>query len=133
MINFLGSQGYSSSNLSNVAFHDGADGSLIAQAAFAHGNPAITVGNNVYVAPGNWGRVSSPSGGATFFEETVHSIQWSSWGRVGFSAAYAVASGMGYYNSGDAHNNPVENQAIAMSNNLLRAYNSLPKNQKCSD
>ena len=132
MVNFLRSQGYSSSNLGSVTFHNGADGDLIAQAAFAHGNPAITVGNNVYVAPGNgnWEKISSPSGGATFFEETVHSIQWSSWGRIGFSATYAVASGMGYYNSGDAHNNPVENQAIQMSNQLLKAYNNLPKNQK---
>ena len=50
MINFFASQDNSSSNLGGVAFHDGADGSLIAQAAFAHGNPAITVGNNV----ANW-------------------------------------------------------------------------------
>jgi RHS repeat-associated protein len=133
MISFLGTQGFNSKNLSDVTFYDGANGSLIASTAFSNGNPAITVRNNVYVAPGYWRSISTPNGGATFFEETVHTVQWSKWGTIGFVATYGVASGMGKYKTGDAHNNPVENQAIQMSNQLFNAYTNLPKNQKCSD
>lgn len=131
MIGFLGSQGYNTKGLGDVTFYNG---SLTAQSVYnTMGNPAITIGNSIHVASSAWGRISSPSGGATYFEEIVHTRQYKSWGMVGFGAAYGVASGMGKYNTGDAHNNPVENQAIAMSNQLLRAYNNLPASKKCSD
>lgn len=131
MIGFLGSQGYNTKGLGDVTFYNG---SLTAQSVYnTMGNPAITIGNSIHVASSAWGRISSPSGGATYFEEIVHTRQYESWGMVGFGAAYGVASGMGAYNTGDAHNNPVENQAIAMSNQLLRAYNNLPASKKCSD
>jgi len=131
MQNFLKSQGYNGDGLDQVTFYNG---SLTAQAVEgAMGNPAITIGNSIHVASGSWSRISSPSGGATYFEEIVHTRQWNSWGSVGFPAAYGVASAMGKYNTGNAHNNPVENQAIAMSNQLLRAYNSLPPEDRCPD
>lgn len=131
MINFIGSQGYNTNGLGNVTFYRG---SLTAQSVYSTmGNPAITIGNSIHVASSAWGRISSPSGGATYFEEIVHTRQYESWGMVGFGAAYGVASAMGKYNTGDAHNNPVENQAIAMSNQLLRAYNNLPASKKCLD
>ena len=131
MISFLGSQGYNTKGLDQVTFYNG---SLTAQSVAATmGNPAITIGNSINVASGSWDRISSPSGGATYFEEIIHTRQFQSWGMVGFGATYGVASAMGKYNTGDAHNNPVENQAIAMSNQLLRAYNSLPAGKKCPD
>jgi RHS repeat-associated protein len=131
MIGFLKSQGYNGAGLDQVTFYGG---SLTAETIrTTMGNPAITIGNSIHVASNSWARVSSPSGGATYFEEIIHTRQWHSWGRVGFAAAYAVAAGMGKYNTGDAHNNPVENQAIALANQLLRAYNNLSANKKCSD
>jgi len=111
MINFIGSQGYNTNGLSNVTFYRG---SLTGQSVYnTMGNPAIKIGNSIHVASSAWGRISSPSGGATYFEEIVHTRQYESWGMVGFGAAYGVASAMGKYNTGDAHNNPVEIQAIA--------------------
>jgi hypothetical protein len=97
------------------------------------GNPAITLGNSIHVASSAWERVSSPSGGAAYFEEIIHTRQYKSWGILGFGAAYVEASAMGKYNTGDAHNNPVENQAIAISNKLLAAYKALPAGKKCPD
>ena len=97
------------------------------------GNPAITIGNSIHVASSAWSRISSPSGGAAYFEEIIHTRQYESWGMGGFGAAYLEAAIMGKYSTGDFHNNPVENQAIAISNQLLRAYNNLPASKKCRD
>lgn len=131
MINFIGSQGYNTSGLGDVTFYRG---SLTAQSVYnTMGNPAITIGNSIHVASSAWSRISSPSGGATYFEEIVHTRQYESWGMLGFGAAYAVASAMGKYDTGDAHNNAVEIRAIVLSNQLLRAYNNLPASKKCPD
>jgi RHS repeat-associated protein len=139
MINFIASQGYNTSGLENVTFYKG---SLTAQSVYnTMGNPAITIGNSIHVASAAWRGISSPSGGAAYFEEIIHTRQYQSWGMMGFGAAYGVASAMGKvrgYNMsgfifGDAHDNPVEQQAIAMSVGLLKAYNALPVSKRCSD
>ena len=84
MIGFLGSQGYNTNGLGDVTFYNG---SLTAQSVYnTMGNPAITIGNSIHVASSAWGRISSPSGGATYFEEIVHTRnmrvgEWSGSGR----------------------------------------------------
>ena len=122
MIEFLTSQGLGAPNLIDVRFIRGDGGRLAAKAAFKNGNPAITLGNNVYVRPSSWSRISSPSGGAVFFEEVVHSVQWEARGTFDFGLFYALGSLMGGLATGDMHNSPIEAQAIGMSKNLLRAY-----------
>ncbi|MDP2129914.1 MAG: RHS repeat-associated core domain-containing protein [Erythrobacter sp.] len=122
MIEFLTSQGLGAPNLADVKFHRGDGGRLAAKAAFENGNPAITLGNDVFVRPSSWSRISSPSGGAVFFEEVVHSVQWKARGTFDFGLFYALGSLMGGLATGDMHNSPIEAQAIGMSKNLLRAY-----------
>ena len=122
MIEFLTSQGLGAPNLIDVRFIRGDGGRLAAKAAFKNGNPAITLGNNVYVRPSSWSRISSPSGGAVFFEKVVHSVQWEARGTFDFGLFYALGSLMGGLATGDMHNSPIEAQAIGMSKNLLRAY-----------
>lgn len=117
---FLASQGYGASNLPNVTFHNGADGSLLAKAAFAHGNPAITIQNDVYVAPGQGNNFRPGTTG--FFEETIHTIQWDQSGAFSFSAQYLSGSAMGLLATGDPHNSPIEAQAMGLSQDLAKAY-----------
>lgn len=120
MQKFLASKGLGGSNLGSVVFHNGDGGSLIAKAAFAHGNPAITIQNNVYVAPGHWN--SFREGTSGFFEETVHSMQWDVSGAGNFVFAWALGSVAGAAFTGDPHNSPLEAQAMGMSVDLAKAY-----------
>ncbi len=131
MINFLGSQGLGAPNLGDVTFHRGDGGNIAARTAFARGNPAITIGNNIYVKPTSWGTKSTPSGGATFFEEIVHTVQWDQSGSANFGLAWVLGSVAGALFTGDAHNSPLEAQAMDMSSNLLKAYRR--SGSKCSD
>jgi hypothetical protein len=117
---FLASQGYGAPNLPSVTFHYGADGSTAAKAAFAHGNPAITIENNVYVAPGHWDQFAP--GTADFFEETLHTIQWAESGRANFGLAWILGSIMGAVATGDPHNSPLEAQAMGLAQDLQKAY-----------
>jgi len=97
------------------------------------GNPAITIGSSINVASAAWARISTPSGGATYFEEILHTRQFEAWGIPGFGSAYIVAAAVAEHDTGDAHNNIYENQAITLSVDLLKAYNNLPDNKKCPD
>jgi RHS repeat-associated protein len=124
MIDFLGSQGLGAPNLTSVTFQRGDGGNLAARMAFQRGHPAITIKNTVYVKPRleTWNKVSSPSGGATFFEEIVHSVQWDQSGSANFGFAWLLGSAAGFVFTGDGHNSPLEAKAIGMSKNLLKAY-----------
>lgn len=120
MQKFLAGQGLGAPNLPNVTIQEGDGGSSIARAAFAHGNPAVTIDNNVYVKPGKWGEFAPGSPG--YFEETLHTIQWDQSGNFSFGLWWALGSAMGFLATGDAHNSPIEAQAGGMSIDLARAY-----------
>jgi RHS repeat-associated protein len=120
MQTFLASQGLGAATLGSVLFHSGDEGSSLAIAAFAHGNPAITIRSNVYVAPGHWN--SFREGTPGFFEETVHTIQWAESGAGNFAFAWGIGTVAGAFFTGDPHNSPLEVQAIGMSANLAKAY-----------
>jgi RHS repeat-associated protein len=120
MQKFLASKSLGGPNLGSVVFHNGDGGSLIAKAAFAHGNPAITIQNSVYVAPGHWN--SFREGTSGFFEETIHSMQWEVSGAGNFVFAWALGSVAGAAFTGDPHNSPLEAQAMGMSVDLAKAY-----------
>lgn len=124
MLTFLANRGYGARNLSHVTFHRGSGNSLTARAAFALGFPAITVGNNVYVAPAAWDRGQFRPGTSGFFEETIHSIQWSQSGGADFLGAYIAGGGAALLLTGTAHDNPVEIEAIAISKTLEREYSN---------
>ncbi|GAA4776995.1 hypothetical protein GCM10023219_26000 [Stakelama sediminis] len=120
MQKFLASKGLGGPNLGSVVFHNGDGGSLAAKAAFAHGNPAITIQNNVYVAPGHWN--SFREGTSGFFEETIHTMQWDQSGAGNFGFAWVIGSIAGALFTGDPHNSPLEAQAMGMSVDLAKEY-----------
>lgn len=123
MINFLSSQGLDAPNLRSITFRRGDSGNRAAQIAFWHGNPAITIGNTVYVRSSSWYRISTPSEGhPAYFEEILHAIQWDQSGSANFSFSWIIGSIAGALFTGDAHNSPVEAQAMGMSRRLLRSY-----------
>ena len=93
---------------------------MLAKAAFAHGNPAITIQNDVYVTPARW--TDFREGTAGFFEETVHTIQWAQSGNASFAFAWAVGSVAGAVFTGDPHDSPLEAQAMGMSVGLAKSY-----------
>lgn len=117
---FLASQGYGAPNLSRVTFHYGDGGRLIAKGAFAHGNPAVTINNDIYVKPGHWNEYVP--GTPDFFEETLHTIQWAESGQANFGLAWALGTAMGALATGDPHNSPLEAQAMGLSQDLAKAY-----------
>jgi hypothetical protein len=57
----------------------------------------------------------------------IHSIQWSVSGKTGFVFAWATGSMMGKLATGDAHNSPLEAQAMGISQDLANAYRSSGK------
>jgi RHS repeat-associated protein len=130
MQRFLASKGLGAPNLSKVNFIRGTDGSRVAARAFANGNPAITVGNNVYVMPSAWDRGDFNPGTSGFFEETIHSIQWAQSGKVDFVSAWLFGSAGGALLSGHGHDSPVEAEAISMSLKLAVEYKN--EGQRCS-
>lgn len=120
MQRFLAKKGYGSPNLPSVTFQLGAQGNLAAKVAFGLGYPAITIGNNIYVAPGRWSGLAPGTSG--FFEETIHSIQWSQSGAASFLGAVISGGTAAIMMTGDAHDNPVELEAIAIAKRLEREY-----------
>lgn len=120
MQKFMASQGLMAPNLGSVQFQEGDGGSLIAKAAFAHGNPAVTIQNNVYVKLGHWDQFAP--GTAGFFEEALHTIQWDQSGAANFGLSWVLGSAMGALATGDGHNSPIEAQAGGWSINLAKAY-----------
>jgi len=122
MQKFLASQGYGAPNLPKITFNRGDQGNLLAKAALALGYPAITVGSNVYVAPSAWDAGRFGPGTSGFFEETIHSIQWSQSGAIDFLGAYLSGGGAALLLTGNAHDNPVELEAVAISKQLEREY-----------
>lgn len=132
MQGFLKSQGLGAPNLGSVSFRRGDGGNRAARIAFGRGHPAITIGNTVYVRPSSWNRVSTSSGGdPTYFEEVLHTIQWDQSGSANFGFAWVIGSIAGALFTGDAHNSPLEAQAMGMSKNLLKAYQAA--GSPCSD
>ena len=126
---FLASQGYAANNLGAVTFQEGDGGRAIAAMAFRNGNPAITLGNNIYVKPGHWSEFSPGSRG--YFEETLHTIQWNLSGRANFILSWALGTAMGKLATGDPHNSPLEAQAMGLSIDLENAYNDPSNKNKC--
>lgn len=121
MIRFLASQGLGASNLPSVIFREGHGGIPAAKMALDGGYPAVTIRDTIYVNSSLWSSRSSPSGGSTFFEEILHTIQWRS-GDANFGLSWVTGSLGGWLLSGDPHNSPLEIEAGAMANQLLQEY-----------
>jgi hypothetical protein len=123
MQQFLASQGYGSPNLPSIEFHRGTDGSMAAKIAFnVFGNPAITIGNNIYVSPSAWDAGQFGPGTSGFFEETIHSIQWSQSGQANFVASWIGGSASAMMMTGHGHDSPLEAEAIIISHKLQTEY-----------
>lgn len=79
-------------NLDDVRFVDGPGNSPIARAAFAKGNPAITIGNTVYFKPGEYSAnfAATSDGRDTLVHELTHVVQYKEMGYGSFGAKYAA-------------------------------------------
>ncbi|HET9638263.1 MAG TPA: RHS repeat-associated core domain-containing protein [Allosphingosinicella sp.] len=133
MQQFMASQGYGSPNLSSLAFYRGDGGISVVKKAFAAGHGAMTIGNNIMVRPDRWDAITSPRRGPTYFEESLHTIQWAQSGRANFIGSWAIQSIAARLFTGDAHQSPLEAQGMGGSQRLSKAYND-PKNPyKCRD
>jgi Domain of unknown function (DUF4157) len=78
-------------DLSNVRIVDGAGNNPAAAAAFRNGNPAITIGNTVYVKPGTYAADFSktPKGIELLAHEFTHVEQYQRLGFGSFGVKYA--------------------------------------------
>ncbi|PCD02026.1 hypothetical protein COC42_11105 [Sphingomonas spermidinifaciens] len=78
-------------DLSEVRFVDGPGNSPIARAAFANGNPAITVGDTVYFKPGHFSTdfTASAEDRKLLNHELTHVLQYETLGYGSFTARYA--------------------------------------------
>lgn len=79
-------------DLDKVRFVDGPGNSPIARAAFAKGNPAITIGNTVYFKPGHYSTdfAKTAEGQNTLVHELAHVMQYDEMGYAAFGAKYAA-------------------------------------------
>lgn len=68
--------------------------SSIPRAAFENGNPAITIGNTIYLRPAsNWPKkdlMTKPEGAALLMHEVMHTIQYREMGYSRFAARYGA-------------------------------------------
>jgi RHS repeat-associated protein len=123
MQRFLASHGYGAPNLPSVEFHKGTNGTLAAQIAFnVFGNPAITVGNDIYVTVAAWNSGQFSPGTPGFFEEVIHSIQWGQSGNSNFVASWLGGSASALMLLGHGHDSPLELEAILIAQKLSREY-----------
>jgi hypothetical protein len=78
-------------DLSNVRIVDGSGNNPAAAAAFRNGNPAITIGNTVYVKPGTYSADFSKTakGVELLAHEFTHVDQYQDLGFGSFGAKYA--------------------------------------------
>lgn len=115
--------------------------SAIPRAAFKNGNPAITIGNTIYLRPAsNWPKkdlISKPEGAALLMHEVMHTIQYRELGYSQFAARYGgdMASVRGkageMYKYGKRrrqfHSEMIEGQAEMVSDYYTLLHSSNPK------
>jgi hypothetical protein len=93
---------------------------------------AITRGNTIYVRPSSWNSVTNAFAGPTFFEEVLHSVQYSRSGTSSFNVMYGLGYAMAKISGiKDGYPNHIEIEEKGFASKLWNDYRSLSSAQRC--